>query len=384
MKAKKSVKLFLSLVLASIILLLSALYIYDPLQIFHKPWGRETTFHKNMRHQAAGIINNYEFDSIILGTSMLENTSANEASEIFGGTFANISMSASDFYERKIILEYLFEKKNINTIIYSLDSDKYIYQNKGNRKYPITTYSYLYDNNPFNDINVYMNNKFINCIRKLSASKECIGDRIGLDRPGAWFRSKWHSARYGGLEKWFAAKNNSQIKAAFRTIIAKANKIKQHETISLKGIEKKIEKAKAYVDETVLSMVKKHPKTQFLMVFPPYSRMYYAMWAQYDLPAYETHKTIVKYLAMESDKYPNMKVFAYGNQPFVDEIKNYKDPKHYHVSINAWMLNAIKQNIGLINSENIDKYIETVTKKNKKYDLIKLGKQIDHYLKNVK
>ncbi len=116
MKAKKSVKLFLSLVLASIILLLSALYIYDPLQIFHKPWGRETTFHKNMRHQAAGIINNYEFDSIILGTSMLENTSANEASEIFGGTFANISMSASDFYERKIILEYLFEKKNINTI----------------------------------------------------------------------------------------------------------------------------------------------------------------------------------------------------------------------------------------------------------------------------
>ncbi len=384
MKAKKSVKLFLSLVLASIILLFSALYIYDPLQIFHKPWGRDITFHKNMRQQAAGIINNYEFDSIILGTSMLENTSANEASEIFGGTFANLSMSASDFYERKIILEYLFEKKNINTIIYSLDSDKYIYQNKGNRKYPIKTYSYLYDNNPFNDIDVYMNNKFIKCISTLSTSKQCIGDRIGLDRPGAWFRYKSHSARYGGLEKWFAAKNNNQIKAAFRTIIAKANKIKLHKTISLKGIEKKIEKAKVYVDETVLSMVKKHPKTQFLMVFPPYSRMYYAMWAQYNLPAYEIHKAIVKYLATESDNYPNLKIYAYGDQKFVDEIKNYKDPKHYHVSINKWILNAIKEDIGQINSKNVNRYIETVTRKNKNYDLVKLGKKIDHYLKSGK
>jgi hypothetical protein len=50
-----------------------------------------------MRQQAAGIINNYEFDSIILGTSMLENTSAKEAGEKLGGKFMNISLSGSNF-----------------------------------------------------------------------------------------------------------------------------------------------------------------------------------------------------------------------------------------------------------------------------------------------
>ena len=74
-----------------------------------------------MRQQAAGIINNYEFDSIILGTSMLENTSAKEAGEKLGGKFMNISLSGSNFYERSFVLEYALRKKEIKKIIYSLD-----------------------------------------------------------------------------------------------------------------------------------------------------------------------------------------------------------------------------------------------------------------------
>lgn len=384
MKAKRSAKIFLSLVLSSIILFFSALYLYDPLQIFHKALGREITFHKNMRLQAAGIINNYNFDSVILGTSMLENSSANEASELFDGKFVNISMSGSDFYERKLALEYLLKKQDIHTVIYSLDSDKFIYQIKGYKPYPLKNYTFLYDQNPFNDIDVYMNNKFLKCLMKFSTSKECIGNIVSLDRPGAWYKHKFHSIRYGGLDKWFAVKNNSQIKAAFRTIISNAKKIEQHKTVSLKNIDKKIAKAKKYIDNTILSLVKEHPKTQFLMVFPPYSRMHYAMWAQYNLPAYEIHKTIVRYIAKMSDKYPNLKIFAYGDQKFVDEIKNYKDPKHYHYSINSWILHTIKEDIGQINSKNVDRYIKTVTRKNKNYDLVKLGKKIDRYLKSRK
>lgn len=64
-----------------------------------------------MRQQAAGIINNYDFDSAILGTSMLVNTSAKEANEILGGRFFNISMQASNFYERSFVLQYAIDKK---------------------------------------------------------------------------------------------------------------------------------------------------------------------------------------------------------------------------------------------------------------------------------
>ena len=40
-----------------------------------------------MRLQAAGVINNFDFDSVVFGSSMLENTSAKEASKKLGGNF---------------------------------------------------------------------------------------------------------------------------------------------------------------------------------------------------------------------------------------------------------------------------------------------------------
>ncbi len=119
---KKLVFTYLTIISILFSLFFGLLYIYDPMQIFHKPWGRPITFSKNMRQQAAGIINNYSFDSIILGTSMLENTSSKEASKLFGGKFINISLSGSSFYERSYILKYALRKKNIKTVIYSLDS----------------------------------------------------------------------------------------------------------------------------------------------------------------------------------------------------------------------------------------------------------------------
>ncbi len=384
MKYKKSVLTFMLTAITIIVIFLSLLYIYDPMQIFHKAWGRDSSFHKNMRQQAAGIINNYDFDSIIFGTSMLENSSADEASEIFGGKFVNISMSASDFYERKFVLEYLMKNKSIKRVIYSLDADKYIYKKKGSRQYPVNSYNYLYNQNPFDDLNVYLNDKFIRCLVRFSKSKECIGGRKGLDRPGAWFRSKSHSVRYGGLDKWFAAKNNSQIKAAFRRISSTAQNVKLGKTISLKNIKNKIERARNYMEETILDIVKEHPDIKFLMVFPPYSRMYYARWAQYDLPAFEIHKAVIKYLAQESDKYKNLNIYAYGDHEFVNEIKNYKDPKHYHYSVNSWMLGAMLREEGLLSINNVAHYLETVEKKAVDYDLIDLGQKIDKYMKSNK
>lgn len=133
------------------------------MQIFHKSFIKsDLHLHGNMRQQAAGIISNYEFDSIILGTSMLENTSAFEATKIVGGNFVNISLSGSSFFEREPILSYALKKKNLKNIIYSLDST-YIDLNKSHKSYPINTYSFLYDENYFNDFKAYLNKNFFKC-----------------------------------------------------------------------------------------------------------------------------------------------------------------------------------------------------------------------------
>ena len=79
---KKFIKLFFIciFIFPSIFFILA--YYRDPIQVFHKSYiGCENYFDDNMRLQAAGVINNFDFDSIIFGSSMLENTSAKEASK---------------------------------------------------------------------------------------------------------------------------------------------------------------------------------------------------------------------------------------------------------------------------------------------------------------
>ena len=65
MSDKNAKKFIIATIITPIALgaiLLSLIYIYDPLQIFHKPYFREATFFTDMRKQALGIIKNYEFD----------------------------------------------------------------------------------------------------------------------------------------------------------------------------------------------------------------------------------------------------------------------------------------------------------------------------------
>ncbi|WP_300673607.1 hypothetical protein [Helicobacter sp. UBA3407] len=95
------------------------LYFYDPFLLYHKPYFREETYSDDIRMQAKGIIKHYNFDSYILGTSMLANTSAKEAKEKLGGEWVNISMSGSTFRERATAMRYLFGIKQPKQILYS-------------------------------------------------------------------------------------------------------------------------------------------------------------------------------------------------------------------------------------------------------------------------
>jgi len=68
-----------------------------------------------MRFQAAGVINKFDFDSAIVGTSIAANFQTSEANIKLGGTFQNISLDGSLLKERKVLLDYLLtKKKDIN------------------------------------------------------------------------------------------------------------------------------------------------------------------------------------------------------------------------------------------------------------------------------
>ena len=95
--------LFVACVISALLGIL--LYIYVPFMFFHKPYFREQTYMTDLRASARGIIDYAEFDSVILGSSMLENTSAREAGQKLGGKWVNLSMGGAHPNVRAVVLD---------------------------------------------------------------------------------------------------------------------------------------------------------------------------------------------------------------------------------------------------------------------------------------
>ena len=371
MKNKIIITTFFISIIISLTILMIGLYISDPLQLFHNR-PNSTSLVSNARHQVAGRINNENFNSIILGTSMLQNTSANESSKNLGGKFINISLSGANFYTRSLVLDYTLKNKKIKKVLYSLDYNSLI-QSKID---DTSNFDFLYDDTKLNDMKVYLSPKYLFCA---IYNSYCLLD-TNIDRPNAWYKDKRHSQRFGGLDNWFKAENNHQIKDTFKAILESIKQIKLKKTNIDNNIQENIFKSKKYIDDTIIKFVSKYSDTQFILILPPHSRIKYAIDAQYNVSSFEKYKASVRYLVRKSNQYPNLKIYGWGNHSFLDDIANYKDLNHYEYTINSWMLDAIKREEGLLTVNNIDNYLKVFTQKALDYNLFELGNKIDNYL----
>ena len=370
MKHKKLGFIFIFSVSIFSLIFFIPLFIIDPLKLFHKPWYYKQYLDGNMRQQAAGIINNWNFDSLILGTSALENTSALEASKLLNKKFINISLSGSTYYERKIILDYALKSKKIKTVIYSLDKLGSTERGRANGTYRLSEWDYLYDNNPFNDFKAYINDKYLQCV--FMRKNGCQNKKSDFDRPNAWYNSKINSIRFGSFENWFKVKKDKQVIYSLNEIHKSYKATISHKYIIDYHFEEKILKVKSYIDDNLINIIAQHPQTEFILILPSSSRALYATWEQYDKNHMQMYIESLKYLILTSEKYHNAKIYGWGNEKFLDNLANYKDIVHYHHTYNSWMLKAIKKNIGRLSSANITNYLNEFKQKAHDYNLTTL------------
>ena len=378
-RAKGFVYLFLFSAFVPLGLLLAALWVYDPLQIFHAPWGRPATLHENMRLQAIGVIKTQPFDSVILGTSILENSSAVEASNKLGGSFVNLSISAGDFFERSLMLDYLFRNRKISRLIYSVDFI-YLNQRKGYWFYPLQTFDYLYDKNPLNDFRVYLNTHYLGCLRHWSSSADCVGRQAELDRPNAWFSNPEYASRFGGLEKWCQARDNHQIRDVREKLAEAVGHISRGEIErpTHREIDDLTGLAINYIEDNLLVHVERHPETEFYLVLPPYSRAKFAIWYQEKTGYAAVHAAVVRHLAAKTGQLANLHLFGYEDQNFLDDIAQYKDMDHFQPALNSVFIESIKHGTNAIGPANVEAYLDEARRRGVAFRLDDLLKRLDN------
>lgn len=365
---------FLAASLLPVALLALALYVYDPAQLYHPAWGRSQTVHTNLRIQIAGLTRHGEFDSIILGTSILENSSADELSAQLGECFVNLSITAGDFHERGLVLDHLLRARPIRQVVWSLDFI-YLNQRRGFRVFPLPTFDFLYDDNPFNDLRLYLNRHFLECLVHWSASEACVGRRVTLDRPNAWDGEAEHAARFGGLRNWCQASDHWQmrdVREKLTTAVARA----AAGDLDYSAGGDNVARALAYVDENLLALARRYPATRFRLVFPPYSRAKFAIWHQQQPGAATAHEAVVRHLATRAAELPNVEVYGFEDQDFLDDMSHYKDLDHFDAGINRLISTALRDGRQRITAAGVDNYLDAARRRARAFDLAGLAARL--------
>ena len=323
----------------------------DPFRLFHQPFMCKNQIYDDMRYNARWFIKSGDYDSIILGTSMLANTSAKEAAELLGGKFINISIWGSSLEQRAILMNYALKKKPIKKIIISLDRGGLVPVDvKLDNKVLANRFDFLYTDNS-NIFKVYMNIKFISKIFSFKCEEDA-----NMDMPSSWML-KWGDRteqRFGGLENWIKTYKDKDMQTTMQMLSSAA-------IMALNGYQPQnllntyyLEKYQKDLDNNVLKFAKDYPNTEFVLVIPPYFMAYNSI-LRFSADGYSAlQKELIRYVL--NQKLSNIKLYAYDYLDFTYDVRNYMDLGHYSPEINSKILQMLSKKEGELNLSNLDKW----------------------------
>ncbi|TQR31274.1 hypothetical protein DMB92_06165 [Campylobacter sp. MIT 99-7217] len=346
-------------VLAPFIVLL---WVYDPAMFFHKPFFRALSFKERLHERY--IIDHYDFDSLILGTSMLQNTDPKEAEAKLGGKWVNLSINGAHFSDRNVIFNYALKHKNIQRVLSSLDAFALIDPLEASLSSQI--FGSFKDNMAF-----YLHKHFIFCALIYSTEEKCVGKtKRRIENFNNWIEGFEDNAiRFGGLENWFKGKYPSKDDIE---LLKNANDDFKNQVRKFD-----LKKQEDFINKELFSYIKAYPHIQFELIVPSYHKAFYkATKLENHLAKYQQ---MIKFIVNETSKYQNAKVYGFDDLAYGDDIRNYKDLGHYNVDMNSMQLEAIRDQKHILTPQNIDEYLAKFEEKVINYDLKPLKEIIKKY-----
>jgi len=352
LNAKAWVKIWLFSVIIMPVLVGIFNYLLDP---FH--YYRLTAFYPiaydNERTMNSGLIKHSTYDSIILGTSMVENFQSLQVEKILHyKKVLKLPLEGASAKEESIVLKsVLLKNKKLKHVLWGLDvfsfaGDPDYIKNKS--AFPI----YLYDNNQLNDYKYIFS--FDTLLKSFNAYKQQF--KFSQNNP-IFDKSKMYEWQY----VW---KNNFTLQ-----------NVLTHWKERNKFMEVPIEKQKiTFLKDSFkinfLAILKSNPSIQFTIFFPPYSILTYKVLEERGL-LNDTLK-FKKYIFESTKDLKNIKIYDFQiATKIIKNLHNYKDLSHYHQKINKWMLHQITQNNFLVTQKNLDIYINKLSKETRDYNVTK-------------
>ena len=334
MRTRKWNLLVIGATIGMLLLIASITIFVDP--FFHYHAGQSFLEYplKDERYQNDGIARNYEYDSIIAGTSMCQNFLCSEFDELWGAKTVKLTTSGATYHESNAnIRRALSYNEDVNYVVCSLDGNKLNYEpyEDDYEGYP----EYLYDINPFNDVNYLLNKDIIPKTLAVLNYTRAGNITTNMDEYSSWGRYKVFG--------------KDSVLSTF-TLVEE-----REEELFLS--EEDIQRIRTNVTENFLQTARMYPDTTFYLFFPPYSVCYWeALVRTKQLGVQIEAQKIAVEVLLTAD---NIQVYDFSHRTDITgNLENYTDTLHYGDWINSDILKMIRYEENRLLKENFNTYYD--------------------------
>ncbi len=303
--------------------------VLDPFFHYHKPWFGLKAVLTDKEYQCIGTLRTFDYDSLILGSSVAENYNNGWFDEGFGCTAIKAVRSYGATADLCYLLDAAYESHDLKYVFYSMDTSSLAAD-------PIPTYEltgcpmYLYNKNYFDDVQYIYNKGVLFEKTPYLIANSLIGD---YDESDSYNWAQWKQFHQDiALNNYMRAPQISPMKEKdYYQDVLNAN-------IGL-------------VEEQITA----HPETQFKIFFPAYSMLWWDnIYRMGDLEAYlyNMEQTVGRLLT-----YDNVQMFYFQDETeIITNLDNYMDTLHFSPEINQYMTEQI---IAENNRLTLDNYGQT-------------------------
>ncbi|WP_051530992.1 hypothetical protein [Clostridiisalibacter paucivorans] len=330
---------FLILTIGFILGIVAINYIIDPLQFYRKASFYQPVFSEEQRYQNPALAKTYDYDTVIIGTSMTENFMSSYVDQKFGGNTLKLSISGGSAREQYLIANKAIETGKVKRVIWCLEYSAF----RGDAHRVRNDYGsfpyYLYDNNPVNDIR-YLLNK----------------DTLMTGLKGIFVQNALKPKALETLNNWESVATYGEDK-----VISSFKQFKADKNFPFK--EFKLQDIKDSIDENLLPIIDKNDDIEFFVYYPPYSILRYRFFYESDPQLFYNELEMKRYIFDKTKGYENINIYDFQDvKEITFDFENYKDISHHSQQINEYIIDAIVEGKHRVTEQNLDKKLNNLNK----------------------
>ena len=314
MAVLKTAKRWTLVTLAACMLLLTAcaltVYIIDPFEQYRE--SSILPLYDQESYNNPGIAKNYDYNAVILGTSMVEMSNPSVIDACFGVSSVKLPMRGSHTAQMGWQLEHVFATHELDLAILAVDA----YSLMGPPDDMEEIYDYLWNDNPLDDVNYLLNRDVL--LVKVPRILKNAGKPLDTKRDDMY---KWTDVTFAAQSVYDAIggpKTQSDMQPA----------------------DSRIERSTENIERHLEAHIAAHPETTFKIYMPPYSVGYWYLFTRGGLAEqqYRSRARVCELLL----EYPNVEIYDFSSRiEWITDLDEYFDYSHHSSAMSDQIMRAM-------------------------------------------